>query len=239
LELNKTYYRRHLPHYQPEGYTFFITFRLTGSLPHTAIEKLKSEYKNHINIVDGIQSQEEKRIKYSELKWNYFENFDSLLDKYSNNNFLKNISIAKLVYDSILFRDKKDYDLICFTIMPNHVHLVFSPVERFAESLNEKQDKKLLAESLKEKERIHAKGRIGDSTYIVTKILQDLKKYTARECNKLLDRSGAFWQHESYDHVVRNEVELNKIVEYVLNNPAKAKLVENPYDWKWSYCKYL
>lgn len=225
MKLNKIYYRRHLPHYQPEGYTFFITFRLTGSLPHAAIEKLKSEYKNHIKIVDGIQSPKEKHAKYSELKWDYFENFDSLLEKYSNNNFLKNISLAKLVYDSILFRDKKDYDLICFTIMPNHVHIVFAPVERFAESLNEKG-------------QMLVKGRISDSTKSVTKILQDLKKYTARECNKLLNRSGEFWQHESYDHVVRNEEELEKIVEYILNNPVKARLVANSGNWEWSYCKY-
>ena len=87
--------------------------------------------------------------------------------------------------------------------------------------------------------KITLHGRISDSTYRVTKILQDLKKYTARKCNKLLNRSGSFWQHESYDHVIRNEEELNKIVEYILNNPVKAKLVENPYDWKWSYYKYL
>ncbi|MEW6194689.1 MAG: hypothetical protein AB1521_06015 [Bacteroidota bacterium] len=82
-------------------------------------------------------------------------------------------------------------------------------------------------------------GRIGDSTYIVTKILQELKKFTARGCNKILNRSGSFWQHESYDHVVRNEAELNSIVTYVLNNPVKAGLVDNPDNWSWSYCKYL
>ncbi len=65
-----------------------------------------------------------------------------------------------------------------------------------------------------------------------------LKGSTARECNKLLKRTGAFWQHESYDHVVRNEDELRRIVEYVLNNPVKAGLVEVEEDWMWSYCIY-
>lgn len=74
---------------------------------------------------------------------------------------------------------------------------------------------------------------------IVTNILRLLKGSTARECNKILNRTGAFWQHESYDHVIRSEDELNRIIEYVLNNPVRAKLVDNTHDWKWSYCKYL
>jgi REP element-mobilizing transposase RayT len=69
--------------------------------------------------------------------------------------------------------------------------------------------------------------------------MQSLKWYTAKECNKILNCTGQFWQHESYDHVVRNEEELNRIIEYILNNPVKAGLVETHEDWKWNYCKYL
>ena len=69
----------------------------------------------------------------------------------------------------------------------------------------------------------------------MTKILKSLKWYTGVECNKILRRSGSFWQHESYDHIIRSEDELLKIVEYVLLNPVKAGLVEKLEDWKWSY----
>ena len=51
----------------------------------------------------------------------------------------------------------------------------------------------------------------------------------------MLKREGAFWQSESYDHVVRNDVELKRIIAYVLNNPVKAGLVENWQDWPYSY----
>ena len=47
-----------------------------------------------------------------------------------------------------------------------------------------------------------------------------------------------FWQHESYDHVVRDENELGRIVEYVLNNPVKVGFCENWEDWKYSYCNF-
>ena len=47
--------------------------------------------------------------------------------------------------------------------------------------------------------------------------------------------SGAFWQHESYDHVVRDEQELIRIVRYILNNPVKAGLVANWQDYPFLF----
>jgi len=44
------------------------------------------------------------------------------------------------------------------------------------------------------------------------------------EANLLLGRTGAFWQHESYDHWVRNEREFNRIVAYIEENPVSAGL---------------
>ena len=67
------------------------------------------------------------------------------------------------------------------------------------------------------------------------KILQKLKSYTAIQANKILNRSGAFWHHESYDHVVRDGNELERIIGYVLDNPVKANLCKTWEDWKWSY----
>ena len=73
---------------------------------------------------------------------------------------------------------------------------------------------------------------------VVTNILRLIKGSTARECNKVLNRSGKFWQQESYDHVVRDNKELKRIVKYLLNNPVKAGLCERWEDWKWNYCNF-
>lgn len=74
--------------------------------------------------------------------------------------------------------------------------------------------------------------------YKLTRILREIKGSTAREANKILKRSGAFWQHESYDHVVRDGKELERIIGYVLNNPVSAGFINDWKKWKWSYCKY-
>lgn len=66
-------------------------------------------------------------------------------------------------------------------------------------------------------------------------IMQRHKRYTAVECNRVLKRSGQFWTHESYDHVVRNDSEFNRIIFYTINNPVKAGFVKDWKDWQWTY----
>lgn len=61
--------------------------------------------------------------------------------------------------------------------------------------------------------------------------LHTMKGYTAGRANRLLGRSGQFWLHESYDHVVRDASELERIVKYVVNNPVKAGLVLEWQQW--------
>jgi REP element-mobilizing transposase RayT len=61
-----------------------------------------------------------------------------------------------------------------------------------------------------------------------------IKGRSAYEANLLLGRTGAFWQDESYDHWVRNEKELYRVVAYIENNPVAAGLADVPEDWPWS-----
>jgi REP element-mobilizing transposase RayT len=62
-----------------------------------------------------------------------------------------------------------------------------------------------------------------------------LKGSTARQANLVLGRTGkAFWQNESFDHRVRTELELDRIVRYVEHNPVSARLANTPRDWAWS-----
>jgi REP element-mobilizing transposase RayT len=64
--------------------------------------------------------------------------------------------------------------------------------------------------------------------------LRRLKGASAREANKLLGLTRqAFWQDESYDHVVRTQQEFERIENYILQNPVRAGLatVEEEYPW--------
>ena len=43
-----------------------------------------------------------------------------------------------------------------------------------------------------------------------------------------------FWQEESYDHLVRHERELEKIRNYIEENPVRASLVREASEYRWS-----
>ncbi|MCX6148912.1 MAG: hypothetical protein NTX22_00140 [Ignavibacteriales bacterium] len=242
---NKTYYKRNLPHYQPAGYTFFVTFRLVGSLPIAVIKKLKEDREKELKIISGIIEQKQKTEKYYEYQRKYFGIFDSILDKNkSGPMWLKEEKVAELVKEAIHYRDEKEYELIAYTIMSNHVHLAFTPIP-----IGINVDLQTVSRDLSRQNKNTKEDLINNDmnvvlqkqNYIVTEILRKLKGSTSRECNKILNRQGAFWQHESYDHVVRSIDELRRIVNYVLQNPVKAGLVDEWGKWIWSYYnpKYL
>jgi putative transposase len=204
----KTIFQRHLPHYQFPGYTYFISFRLAHSLPAAVVQFLRNEYEKESKRISTYNDPGIRRENYKTHQAKYFLKYDQLLDSTSYGPvYLKDDKAAGIVSDALHFYDNKDYDLLCYTIMPNHVHLVFAVPE-------EKR-----------------------GNYIVSMILQKIKRYTALKCNQLLNRTGQFWHQESYDHIVRNEQELNNILKYVVNNPVKAKLCETWEEWKWTYIK--
>jgi len=127
----KRIYRRNLPHIQPKDGVFFITFRLDGSLPIEVIKKLQEEK-------DFMIAQIKKKASKSDLKSDllrahniYFGKFDALLDNASTGpTYLADKKIAAIVKDAIHFLTEKDYRLICYTIMSNHVHMIVDKTKR-------------------------------------------------------------------------------------------------------------
>ena len=71
--------------------------------------------------------------------------------------------------------------------------------------------------------------------HMLSEIAQSWKRFTAREANRLLHRTGqAFWQPEVFDHWIRNDEEHARCCGYVVNNPVKVRLCPAPEDWPWS-----
>ncbi|MDZ4403847.1 transposase [Prosthecobacter sp.] len=56
------------------------------------------------------------------------------------------------------------------------------------------------------------------------KQVESWKKWTAIQINEALNRSGRFWQDESFDHLVRNEASFGKFRAYIAKNPVTARL---------------
>lgn len=94
--------------------------------------------------------------------------------------------------------------------MSNHVHVVFTLLNNPTET-----------------------GKINS----LKNLMQSIKSYSGRKANEILSLTGKFWEEESYDRLVRNEAELVRIVQYILNNPVKAGLCQNWREWRWCYVK--
>ncbi len=195
-------YRRNLPHIQPEEGIFFITFRLKDSLPLSVIDRLKKNaLRREIDIISskGDSYKIDKENKHFED----FIEFDAYLDRATfGPTYLKYPKVATIVANTIHYLDGKDFKLICYCIMPNHVHLIIYKTKR-----------------------------------ILFRILQSLKRHSAREANIILSRNGSFWQKESYDRLIRDRNDLAEKIEYTLYNPVKAGLVDDWRDWQFTYCK--
>jgi REP element-mobilizing transposase RayT len=121
--------------------------------------------------------------------------------------------LASAVRDALYFFAGVRYELLAFTVMPSHFHWVFRPTETW------------------ERER---ETRAGKTMSPRERIMHSVQLRTARVCNRLLGRNGAFWQHETYDHCVRDEDELLRIIEYIDLNPVKAGLCRVPDVWQFS-----
>jgi len=66
-------------------------------------------------------------------------------------------------------------------------------------------------------------------SYTLEDELKSIKSVSARFVNKRESMSGQRWQQESYDHIIRDEKHLYRIVQYIGSNPQRASLPQK----KW------
>ena len=62
-------------------------------------------------------------------------------------------------------------------------------------------------------------------------ILHSWKSYTARIACQSPGIHSPFWQREYYDHLIRDQVELERAIRYVALNPEKANLKHGRWVW--------
>lgn len=98
------YSRGYLPHLDAPGLLQFVTFHLADSLPKGAVEQ----------IYAGLDPDDPERLHRVE-QW---------LDSGHGACWLRRPPIAHLVEDALLHFDGMRYRLLCWVVMPNHLHLL-------------------------------------------------------------------------------------------------------------------
>jgi REP element-mobilizing transposase RayT len=61
-------------------------------------------------------------------------------------------------------------------------------------------------------------------------ILHSWKSWSSNRANEILRRRGRFWQREYFDRIIRDDDELGRTIDYVVENPIAAGLK----DWRWT-----
>ncbi|MFZ0287067.1 MAG: transposase [Terriglobales bacterium] len=107
------------------------------------------------------------------------------------------------VLQSCLHEDHVKIELHAVAVMPDHAHLIFTP----------------LAANL--------------VTCSLAEITKAIKGASSHLINRKLGRRGRVWQEESFDRVLRGSERLREKIEYVVNNPVRAGIVGRAGDYRW------
>jgi putative transposase len=73
---------------------------------------------------------------------------------------------------------------------------------------------------------------LGQETSSLPKFMKTFKQRSSYILKNTL--GGVLWQRSYYDHVLRKEEVLRDVAMYVLNNPVRARLVDNYLDYPFS-----
>ncbi len=68
----------------------------------------------------------------------------------------------------------------------------------------------------------------------LSEIIHSWKSFIASRANRILGRSGKFWMSDYFDRYIRNDQHFHSTIDYIRNNPVKAKLVGDAGEWPWS-----
>ena len=97
------------------------------------------------------------------------------------------------------------YHLHAAVVMPDHVHLILTPIV---------DPQRMLVVPLPE-------------------IMKAIKSTAAHRINRRRESHAPVWQDESFDHVLRSSEALDAKVLYVLENPVRRGLVSRWEDYPW------
>ena len=186
--------RGYLPHLETQEAIYFVTFRLADSLPKELVLELLQERRaiEKARLAGATTPGDLSRLR--ELRA-LMKKAERCLDRGLGRCHLRDSRVARIVAEALRHFHGQRYCLFAWCVMPNHVHVLFSPLRE----------------------------------HTLEAILHSWKSYSAHQANALLARTGPFWQREYFDHLVRNQSSLQKITQYIRDNPQRAGLL----NWPW------
>jgi putative transposase len=204
---SKIRYRRRLPHIHLPGGDFSITYRVAGSLPRSIVQILKDEYEGkRLEILDKYKGDEKAAKKeLTVLREAHFRKMDRYLDQ--------------ALEGPTWLSDPKVAEIVMDSLKYVENNLKYWTMWSYCMMSN----------------HVHLECTLTSGAPLLDRIMQSHKIFTARHANRYLGRSGQFWQEESFDRLIRDEVDFYNRIFYTINNSVDAGLVKNWQDWPYTY----
>lgn len=182
-----------------------IDIRTSGNLPHW--EQGPVWYFVTFRLADALPRGVVQEIQRQREQWRLTHD-------------LKNLSAEKLAEYHRLFSQRYDALLdagggSCVLRDPVNADIVHGALRFFA------GERYTLDEYVVMPNHVHVLVK-PQPVHGLVDILHSWKSYTANQLNRRLGRTGQFWQHESYDHIVRGDRAMEAIRRYIRENPAKV-----------------
>jgi REP element-mobilizing transposase RayT len=125
------HHRDHLPHLKREGASYFVTFRLAGTLPQEVLLKLKQERETIMAKAEAAKRPLTWHEQEELFHW-YSTRVDRYLDAGHGQCWMRRPEIATLVADALQYHAGARFDLLAWVVMPNHVHVVVRPLPKWS-----------------------------------------------------------------------------------------------------------
>jgi REP element-mobilizing transposase RayT len=110
-----------------------------------------------------------------------------------------------IVLNCCIHDHEKRYRLRAAVIMPDHVHLILTP-------LTDKSRRTIIS---------------------LVEIMKAIKGVSAHAINRHSGIHATIWQEESFDRVVRSSESLDAKIAYILENPVRKGLVGDWHEYRW------
>jgi len=119
--------RGYLPHLETEQAIYFVTFRLADSLPKELVLQLRKERETIQNarLAETTTSGDLSRLRELHA---FMKKAERCLDSGQGHCYLRDSRVARMVAEALRHFHGQRYRLLAWCVMPNHVHILFSPL---------------------------------------------------------------------------------------------------------------
>jgi carbamoylphosphate synthase large subunit/REP element-mobilizing transposase RayT len=120
--------RRNLPHWEQEGATYFVTFRLADAMP----ARLATQWREELQTWRQFHPEPWDAQAAREYRKRFLQPREDWLDQGNGSCALRQPAASQIVADALRHFDGERYHLDAFVVMPNHVHALVQPLPGYA-----------------------------------------------------------------------------------------------------------